>query len=791
MAVKVTAGTIAETNDTSNVTTHASGSFTPVANRLYLLAVSHSDTAPEATIPTIATTTGLVFVQVGSSIAYDTTGTNVHRLTLFRAMKSAGLSNGTYTVTLADADTGAASVLIEVTQVVTTGTDGADAVTNIATNAANAGANPSITMGAFASNNNGVAAFFGFDITTAATASNTGWAVIGDASYATPNTGLTALWTGANSGTATCVQGSSDWAGIAVELVSEAVPVIQPVQPPPPPKAKAALAAAILAGACFFNPLPIPTPDVIDGASGTQTAAGRISTTVVQYPGLTGPVLAQAAAPVVAPDLTADNPDPLIRARRRPRSETVAPVFVPDVTQAVTALSWTPDYPDRVVRLRAAPERAQAVAADRFEAPGTVATPDLVASTYPAALAARRAPDRPTAAVQPIYLADVTVAAPALSWRPQYATDPSLHVGRRAQQGQQPSAPAFVPDVTQPVAALSWEATYPDRLARPSGHALRPAAGVADPPANVAPPELGWQRIQPDAVVRAKRLVEAPPAVAPLYVADVTVPVPTRSWAPTYPDAARAVRVQPALHAAVFRDRFDAPGAVVTPDLSWQRAQPDALVRRRRLADAPQPTAPIFVPDATAPAPALAWKGTQPDRVPARLGLHAARQLAFAFDRFDPPGTIAVPALVAPVYPAAVGRTRVRPAGSVVAPPTVSPATEQWLPIAPSFVWRSAPPTPADSVAPIYVLDVTQPAPYGSWAPTYVDKVQPAVRLWWHLAAVQNVDPIAITVTAGAAPACRRLEAVALTRRLTASAIVRRLTPSAITRRQEPTGCHS
>jgi hypothetical protein len=225
MAVIVASATVAETNDTGNVTTYASGSFTPVANRPYLLAVSHSDTAAEATVPTIATTTGLAFVQVGSSIAYDTIASNVHRLTLFRAMKPSGLGVGTYTVTLGDAGTGAASVLIEVTQTVTTGSDGANAIRNISTNAANAGADPSITMaGAFDSTENGIAAFFGFDSQTAATASNAAWAVIGDAAYGTPNTGVTALWTAANSSTAVCTHASADWAGIAVELISQPTP---------------------------------------------------------------------------------------------------------------------------------------------------------------------------------------------------------------------------------------------------------------------------------------------------------------------------------------------------------------------------------------------------------------------------------------------------------------------------------------------------------------------------------------------------------------------------------------
>lgn len=206
--------------DTANATTYASGSFTPVANRLYLLAVTHSDAAPETTVPTIATTTGLVFVQVGSSIVFDTIASNLHRLTLFRAMKASGLSAGTYTVTLADAGTGCCARLTEVSGVVTTGTDGADAVINVSTNNANAGANPSVTLAAFNDVDNGTYACFASDIATAPTAGS-GFTGLGHSTIGTPTKGVFAEWRATNDTTADCTLASSDWAGIAVELVQQ------------------------------------------------------------------------------------------------------------------------------------------------------------------------------------------------------------------------------------------------------------------------------------------------------------------------------------------------------------------------------------------------------------------------------------------------------------------------------------------------------------------------------------------------------------------------------------------
>lgn len=697
MAVRVAAATIAETNDTSNTTTYASGSFTPVANRLYLLAVVHSDTAPEATVPTVTTTTGLAFVQVGSSIAFDTIASNVHRITLFRAMKSSGLSNGTYTVTLADAGTGAASVLIEVTQVVTTGTDGADAVRNISTNNADAGANPSITMaGAFASNNNGIAAFFGFDSQTAATASNEGWTVVGDASYNTPATGVTALWRGANNATAVCTHGSADWAGIAVELVSEAVPEIQVPQPPPPPKRKAALAAAILAGSCFFAPLPIETPSTATAAAGGdgQLTAPR----VVQYEALAGPVTSPAA--VQATPTGWDGVFPVrLRGPARPTSDpaqAVAPLYVPDVTAVVPAGAWRPTYPDRLspsVRLAAAGQLALAWAPDTptvvnvetgttahdagalgrplvvqyvgHAGPVVVpvvapAAPDRVAPVYPDRVARPVVRRAAYTWAQPMF--GVVVEVPVMAWT---GTAPDqIPRARPAVEGGRVEVPRYVPDVTAPVTALSWKGTQADRVpAKPGLLAAAHQAFAFDrfqAPGAVVAPDLSWQRIQPDAVVRRTRLTDAPEPVAPLYVPDVTAPVPALSWKGSQPDAVPDKPGPRTAHQRAFAfDRFDPPGTIVAPDLSWQRAQPDLVVRRLRLTEATEPVAPLFVPDVTQPVTALAWKGTQPDRLERATRLRAGQQQAWAGDRFSAPGTNEAPDLVLAVYPDTI--TRLKP----------------------------------------------------------------------------------------------------------------------------------
>lgn len=222
-SIAVTEITAAVIASTSNVATYASATFTPVANRLYLLAVLHTDTAPEATIPTVATTTGLNFVFVGTS-AFNTIASNTHRLSLFRAMKASGLSAGTYTVTLADAGTGCAALLAEVTGVDTSGTDGANAITAFGSTSADASANPTATPNVAGRPIDGMFACFGSSIQTAPTA-GTGFTALSNPDYATPSAGLFAEYSTTTQASASCTLASSAWAAIPVNLVADSTPV--------------------------------------------------------------------------------------------------------------------------------------------------------------------------------------------------------------------------------------------------------------------------------------------------------------------------------------------------------------------------------------------------------------------------------------------------------------------------------------------------------------------------------------------------------------------------------------
>lgn len=203
---------------TANTNSYTSGTYTPSPNKLYLLAVVHSDVAAEATVPTASSTTGQTFTQVGTSVAFDTIASNVHRLTVFRSLATSGLSAGTYTVALADNGTGLAAMLIECNEVDTGGSNGASAIVQSPTNNGDASANPNVTLAAFGSAANATILFVGSDIRTAPTA-DTGWAEVGtNPDYATPDTGLSCFFRNDNDTSATCTLASSDWGAMAIEI---------------------------------------------------------------------------------------------------------------------------------------------------------------------------------------------------------------------------------------------------------------------------------------------------------------------------------------------------------------------------------------------------------------------------------------------------------------------------------------------------------------------------------------------------------------------------------------------
>jgi hypothetical protein len=150
---------------------------------------------------------------------------------------------------------------------------------------------------------------------------------------------------------------------------------------------------------------------------------------------------------------------------------------------------------------------------------GPVYVPDVVGETItldkwhqPASVPTRRLRRLDGLTVAPVFVPDVTVVAPTLSWRGVYADrvpgrKPLVPEGRVV-------APVFVPDVTQPVPGLSWSPVYPvptRRIVRPVGASAFQWVDEAVAP-TVTP--LSWAPRYVDPV-RRQRLAQVAGAVMP------------------------------------------------------------------------------------------------------------------------------------------------------------------------------------------------------------------------------------------------------------------------------------
>lgn len=179
--------TISSTNITTGAistpgTSFTTNSFTPKANKLYLIsmAVRNNDNSTDPLDPTI-TGCGLTWVNVNGTI-YDNTGTSRRRITVFRALGSSP-STGTLTI-----DFGAVThnnldySIDEFYGVDISGTNGSGAIVQSAVNQDTAGTASTLTatLGAFGSTNNATFGVFAGNNLTVTTTAGTGFAKVGD-----------------------------------------------------------------------------------------------------------------------------------------------------------------------------------------------------------------------------------------------------------------------------------------------------------------------------------------------------------------------------------------------------------------------------------------------------------------------------------------------------------------------------------------------------------------------------------------------------------------------------------
>lgn len=136
--------------NSSSFSSLTTASISPGSGRLILVAVVTKITASDPNTPTMSGC-GLTWTQVATVLQ---TGSQHVRLTIFRAMSLTAITPGALTISFSgqNQDSGTFDVT-EYLGVLTTGTNGANAIVQIVTSNTG-GVNPSITLSAFAQNNN-------------------------------------------------------------------------------------------------------------------------------------------------------------------------------------------------------------------------------------------------------------------------------------------------------------------------------------------------------------------------------------------------------------------------------------------------------------------------------------------------------------------------------------------------------------------------------------------------------------------------------------------------------------
>ena len=151
------AGSIAQTlltagSDITNQKVYTTASIAPAANALVTVAViGHTSTAASAS-PTITGGGMTAWVEV-ATITFNTIGTPLKRMSIFRAM-SAAPGSGPITISFPTTESNAAWIVSQWTGVDQTGTNGSGAIVQTATNGADAVSSIGATLAALGSANN-------------------------------------------------------------------------------------------------------------------------------------------------------------------------------------------------------------------------------------------------------------------------------------------------------------------------------------------------------------------------------------------------------------------------------------------------------------------------------------------------------------------------------------------------------------------------------------------------------------------------------------------------------------
>lgn len=199
------------TDATSYTTTGSTGSN----SKLFLIAVVNSLATTPAT-PTLTHAGGLTCVQV------ETTAGANHRLTIFRALKTSGVSSATFTANAGETATGWIVIVDEFDGVDTSGTDGSGAIVQAGTPQNGSGTTATGSLAAFGDATNNAAFMATVINSNAAITHEVGYTELGDIGHSSPTRACETEFKVGEDTAPTSTFTSSAWRALTAEIKAAA-----------------------------------------------------------------------------------------------------------------------------------------------------------------------------------------------------------------------------------------------------------------------------------------------------------------------------------------------------------------------------------------------------------------------------------------------------------------------------------------------------------------------------------------------------------------------------------------
>jgi hypothetical protein len=272
--------TKAAIHDAGDAGSYEFASVTTSDDRLYLVFLNTSVTTGTAPSATSVSGAGLSFTEIGAPGGRLYSGASgARRIQAWRALSAAGAGAGSVTINLDGTSTSMDAVLVEVSGVDASGTNGSRAIGQSATAQANNVTSLGVALAAFGGVDNRPLAFFSHRVAEATT-EGPGYTELDGASHISPDVGTLLEW----HGTAANATPSASWltpgaaGGFAIEVRSANAPPINqaPLASAGPDQAITLPASASLNGTISDDGLPNP-PGALLTAWSVMSGPGTVT----------------------------------------------------------------------------------------------------------------------------------------------------------------------------------------------------------------------------------------------------------------------------------------------------------------------------------------------------------------------------------------------------------------------------------------------------------------------------------------------------------------------------------